>query len=107
MRVNRAVVEALADPAIVKQLSGQGLDMPPADQRTPEALGRLPQVRDREVVADPQGRRYQGEVTQEKNLMKFPRRTFLRLAAGAAALPAVRASPARSTRKPGRRAPSR
>ena len=26
---------------------------------------RVPQVRDREVVADPQGRRYQGEVTQE------------------------------------------
>lgn len=38
VRVNRAVVEALADPALVKRLSGQGLDMPPADQRTPEAL---------------------------------------------------------------------
>ncbi len=38
VRVNRAVVEALADPALAKQLSGQGLDMPPADQRTPEAL---------------------------------------------------------------------
>ena len=38
VRVNRAVVEALADPAVAKQLSAQGLDMPPADQRTPEAL---------------------------------------------------------------------
>jgi tripartite-type tricarboxylate transporter receptor subunit TctC len=38
VRVNRAVVEALADPAVAKQLSSQGLDMPPADQRTPEAL---------------------------------------------------------------------
>ena len=38
VRVNRAVVEALADPAVAKQLSQQGLDMPPADQRTPEAL---------------------------------------------------------------------
>ena len=39
VRINRAVVDALADPALVKQLSGQGLDMPPADRRTPEALG--------------------------------------------------------------------
>jgi tripartite-type tricarboxylate transporter receptor subunit TctC len=38
VRVNQAVVETLADPAIAKQLTGQGLDMPPADQRTPEAL---------------------------------------------------------------------
>ena len=38
VRVNRAVVEALADPELAKQLSGQGLDLPPADQRTPEAL---------------------------------------------------------------------
>jgi tripartite-type tricarboxylate transporter receptor subunit TctC len=38
VRVNRAVVEALADPDLVKRLSAQGLDMPPADQRTPEAL---------------------------------------------------------------------
>jgi tripartite-type tricarboxylate transporter receptor subunit TctC len=38
VRVNRAVVESLADPELVKQLSQQGLDMPPADQRTPEAL---------------------------------------------------------------------
>ncbi len=37
-RINRAVVEALADPVLVKQLSDQGLDMPPADRRTPEAL---------------------------------------------------------------------
>jgi tripartite-type tricarboxylate transporter receptor subunit TctC len=37
-RVNRAVVEALADQELVKQLSQQGLDMPPADQRTPDAL---------------------------------------------------------------------
>jgi tripartite-type tricarboxylate transporter receptor subunit TctC len=39
VRVNRAVVDALTDPALVKQLSGQGLDVPPADQLTPEALG--------------------------------------------------------------------
>jgi tripartite-type tricarboxylate transporter receptor subunit TctC len=39
VRVNRAVVDSLADAGLVKQLSQQGLDMPPADQRTPEALG--------------------------------------------------------------------
>jgi tripartite-type tricarboxylate transporter receptor subunit TctC len=39
--INRAVVEAMADPALVKQLSDQGLDMPPADQRTPEALAEF------------------------------------------------------------------
>jgi tripartite-type tricarboxylate transporter receptor subunit TctC len=38
VRVNQAVVEALADPDVAKQLTGQGLDLPPADQRTPEAL---------------------------------------------------------------------
>ena len=38
VRVNRAVVEALTDPDLAKQLSAQGLDMPPPDQRTPEAL---------------------------------------------------------------------
>ena len=38
-RLNRAVVEALADPAVRKRLGDQGLDMPPPDQQTPEALG--------------------------------------------------------------------
>ena len=40
--------------------------------------------------------------------MRFPRRTFLRLAAGAAALPAVsRVAERKHKRKAGRRAPSR
>ena len=37
-RINRAVGEALADKAVADKLTGQGLDLPPADQRTPEAL---------------------------------------------------------------------
>jgi tripartite-type tricarboxylate transporter receptor subunit TctC len=48
------------------------------------------------VVADPQGREYQGRMNparrlafQERNMMKLPRRNFLHLAAGAAALPAA------------------
>jgi tripartite-type tricarboxylate transporter receptor subunit TctC len=37
-QLNRAVVEALADPDVAKRLGDQGLDLPPADQRTSEAL---------------------------------------------------------------------
>jgi tripartite-type tricarboxylate transporter receptor subunit TctC len=44
VRLNRAVVEALADPAVVKRLNARGLDMPPADQRTPEALAAFHKV---------------------------------------------------------------
>lgn len=38
-RLNAAAVEALNDPAVKKQLEGQGLEMTPQDQLTPEALG--------------------------------------------------------------------
>jgi tripartite-type tricarboxylate transporter receptor subunit TctC len=38
-KLNAAVVDALNDPAARKQLENLGLQMPPADQRTPEALG--------------------------------------------------------------------
>ncbi len=39
VKLNAAVVEALSDPAVSKRLVEQGLDMPPRDQLTPEALG--------------------------------------------------------------------
>lgn len=38
-KLNAAAVEALNDPAVRKQLENLGLEMPPGDQRTPEALG--------------------------------------------------------------------
>jgi tripartite-type tricarboxylate transporter receptor subunit TctC len=38
-KINAAAVEALNDPAVRKQLENLGLEMPPADQLTPEALG--------------------------------------------------------------------
>ncbi|WOH78454.1 tripartite tricarboxylate transporter substrate binding protein BugD [Bradyrhizobium sp. BEA-2-5] len=38
-RLNAAAVEAMADPAVQKQLENLGLQMPPKDQLTPEALG--------------------------------------------------------------------
>lgn len=37
-KLNAAVVEALADPAVRKRLAEVGLDIPPRDQQTPEAL---------------------------------------------------------------------
>ncbi|WJR81573.1 tripartite tricarboxylate transporter substrate binding protein BugD [Bradyrhizobium sp. NP1] len=38
-KINAAAVEALNDPVVVKQLENLGLQMPPKDQSTPEALG--------------------------------------------------------------------
>ena len=40
-KLNAAAVEAMNDPAIRKKVIDMGLDMPAADQRTPEALGAL------------------------------------------------------------------
>jgi tripartite-type tricarboxylate transporter receptor subunit TctC len=38
-KLNAAAVDALNDPAVRKQLENLGLQMPPGDQRSPEALG--------------------------------------------------------------------
>jgi len=38
-KLNAAAVEALGDPGVQKKLGDLGLDMPPKDQLTPEALG--------------------------------------------------------------------
>jgi tripartite-type tricarboxylate transporter receptor subunit TctC len=38
-KLNASVVEALNDPGVRKQLENLGLQMPPADKQTPEALG--------------------------------------------------------------------
>jgi len=39
IKLNAAIVKALADPAVRDKLAPLGLDGPPADQRTPQALG--------------------------------------------------------------------
>ncbi|KWV57367.1 hypothetical protein AS156_39325 [Bradyrhizobium macuxiense] len=38
-QLNAAAIEAMSDPAVQKQLENLGLQMPPKDQLTPEALG--------------------------------------------------------------------
>jgi tripartite-type tricarboxylate transporter receptor subunit TctC len=38
-KLNAAVLGALADPAVRKRLADVGLEVPPADQQTPQALG--------------------------------------------------------------------
>jgi hypothetical protein len=64
-RLNSAVVDTLADPAVRTRLTGLGADIPPREQQTPEAARRIPAGRDREVVADHQGRRHQGGVASD------------------------------------------
>ena len=37
-RLNAAAVEAMADPAVQKRLNDLGLELPPREQQTPQAL---------------------------------------------------------------------
>ena len=59
-KLNAAVVDALADPAVRTRLADLGQEIPPRDQQTPAGARRLSEGRDREVVADHQGGEHQG-----------------------------------------------
>jgi hypothetical protein len=63
-KLNDAVVNALADPAVSERLAHLGQEIFPREQQTSEALARLPQGRDREVVADHQGGEHRGGMNQ-------------------------------------------
>ena len=59
-KLNGAMVEALADPAIKAKFAELGLDVAVARTAVTRGAGRVPQGRDRQMVADHQGRQYQG-----------------------------------------------
>jgi tripartite-type tricarboxylate transporter receptor subunit TctC len=40
-KINAAVVAALTDPTIRRELTEQGLEVPPSDEQTPQALSAL------------------------------------------------------------------
>ena len=61
-KLDRAAVAAMADPAVQKRFAELGLDMPPRDQQTRGGARRAAARRNREMVADHQGRRHQGGI---------------------------------------------
>ncbi len=61
-KLNDALVKARNDPATHKRLADIGQEFFPADMDSPEALGQIPEGRDRQVVAGHQGGRHQGAV---------------------------------------------
>ena len=61
-KLNAAMVEALADPAVKARFTELGLDVAPREQQTPEGFGEIPASRDRQMVADHQGGRHQRAV---------------------------------------------
>jgi tripartite-type tricarboxylate transporter receptor subunit TctC len=61
-KLNGAVVDALADAGVRKRLADLGQDISAARGSKSADTRGLPQGRDREVVADPQGREHQGRI---------------------------------------------
>ena len=53
-KLNGAMEQALADPAVKSRFAELGLDVASVEQQTPEGLAKFQQGRDREVVADHQ-----------------------------------------------------
>ena len=61
-KLNAAIRAALADPDTRKKLTDLAQEIYPPEQQTPRSAACLPESRDREMVADHQGRRHQGGV---------------------------------------------
>jgi len=60
-KLNAAAVDSMADPAVRKRFGELGLDIPPREQQTPEALGAFHKAEIEEVVADHQSGEHQAE----------------------------------------------
>ena len=63
-RLNAAVVELLADPAVGGQLVGLGQDIPPRIAQTPEALGAYHRAEMDTMVADHEVREHQTSMSR-------------------------------------------
>ena len=63
-RLNAAVVKALDDPAVQKRVEALGMTIPTKAELTPQSLHDLSQGRTRQVVADHQGGRHQGQLAK-------------------------------------------
>ena len=89
-RLNAAVVEALADPAVRARLAELGQEISPREQQTPEALAALHKAEIEKwwpiiKAGGHQGgvNKLQSSITLERRIaMKFPRRRFLHLRGG-------------------------
>ena len=68
-KLNGAMMQVLADPTTKAKFAELGLDVASKEQQTPEGARRVPEGRDREVVADHQGGQHQGRVTIMKKLL--------------------------------------
>jgi len=68
--LNKAMREVLADPAVKAKFSELGLDVASPAQQTPEGLAAFSEGRDREMVADHQGRRREGGMSDASHAPK-------------------------------------
>src|SRR5262245_13098415 len=90
-RLNSAVQAALADATVRQRFADQGQDVPAREQQTPEALAAQQKAEIEKWCPILKAGNIKGEylpVLLGSDAVKLPRRTFLHLAAGAAALPA-------------------
>jgi hypothetical protein len=62
-KLNAAVVESLADPAVRSRLVDLGMDIFPRERQWPEALGALVKADAEKMVTDHQGVRDQGRMS--------------------------------------------
>ena len=69
-KLNAAIIDALADAKVHQRLADVGQEIFPREAADAGGAPPLPEIRDREMVADHDGGRYQGGVNQsgEKEL---------------------------------------